>query len=373
MITKRIVIKVGTSSLTYANGRLKLNQIERLVRDISDLVNQNHQVILVSSGAIGAGMSKLGLSERPQTIPEKQATAAIGQGFLMQVYSKMFAEYSHICAQVLLTAEDLQQRQRYLNCRNTLETLLGKNVIPIVNENDSVSIDEINFGDNDTLSAMVANLVSADLAIILSDIDGLFTKNPQEEGAELIEEVHEITESTYRFASGTSGLGTGGMITKLNAGKICQMSGIPMVIANASTPNVIQDIVAGKGVGTLFVAQKCKLTSRKRWIAFANHPQGKIVVDHGAIQALTEGKSLLPAGIVACIGDFRAGDLVEIYNEANHKLAKGLTTYSATEINIIKGKSSSEISKLLQTYQADEVIHRDNLVMVENNTEGGIG
>lgn len=368
---KRIVIKVGTSSLTYENGRLKLNQIERLVREISDLVNQGHQVILVSSGAIGAGMSKLGLNERPRTIPEKQATAAIGQGFLIQVYSKMFAEYSHLCGQVLLTAEDLQQRQRYLNCRNTLETLLSKNVIPIVNENDSVSIDEINFGDNDTLSAMVTNLVSADLLLILSDIDGLFTKNPQEPDAELIHLVKEITEETYKLARGTSGLGTGGMLTKLNAGKICQVSGIPMVIANAATPNVVQDIIAGKQIGTMFSPQKCSLTSRKRWIAFSNHPQGKIIIDQGAMEALLEGKSLLPAGIISCCGEFKAGDLVEIFSQANQELAKGLTTYSAIEINIIKGKSSTEISQLISTYQADEVIHRDNLVMVDSIKEGG--
>ncbi len=367
MESKRIVVKVGTSSLTYEDGRLKLDQIERLVRETSGLVNEGHQVIIITSGAIGAGMSRLGLTAPPKSIPDKQATAAVGQGLLMQVYSKLFAEYCHICAQVLLTAEDLEQRQRYLNCRNTFETLLSKNVIPIVNENDSVSIDEIKFGDNDMLSSLVANLVGADLLIILSDIDGVYDKNPKSESdAKLIPVIEEITNEIVNAAKGASGLGTGGMVTKINAARICVLSGIPMIIANGSVPGIIRQAVNGESIGTLFVPKKSFLPSRKRWLAFYNHPHGQLIIDQGAEMALQGGKSLLPVGVTKCTGNFNVGDLVTVCNQDGKTLAKGLVNYSAVEVNFIKGKISTEISKLLTDYPYEEIIHRDNLVMLSS-------
>lgn len=371
MESKRIVIKVGTSSLTYPNGQLRLEQIEHLVREIADLVNAGHQVALVSSGAIGAGMSKVGLTQRPKTIPEKQAIAAIGQGLLMQMYSKFFAEYCRNCGQVLLTAEDLQQRNRYLNCRNTLETLLKNGVIPIINENDSVAFDEIMFGDNDTLSAMVANLVSADLLIILSNIDGVYDKNPHTyEDAKLISEIDEITPEIMELAGGSSDLGTGGMVTKFQAAKIARLSGIPMVIANSSLTDVVHRVVRGESVGTFFKPLELSLPSRKRWLAFYTHPHGRLVIDQGAIHALQSGKSLLAAGITECLGNFSVGDLVEVYSPEGTEVAKGLTNYSVAELKMIKGKNKQEIIQQFNEHSYEEVIHRDNLVMIDVLTKG---
>lgn len=371
MNRKRIVVKIGTSSLTYDNGRLRLERIERLVREISDLVNGGHQVILVTSGAVGAGMSRLGLTKRPVTIPEKQAVAAVGQGLLMQIYSKVFSEYCHVCAQVLLTAEDLQERKRYLNCRNTLETLLKQNVIPIVNENDSVAIDEIKFGDNDTLSAMVANLVGADFLIVLSDIDGVYDSNPKENPtAKLIPVIDCVTDEVMKLAGEAGCLGTGGMTTKFLAARIAQSSGIPMVITNSAGKNILKRVIDGESVGTLFLPQKVAMPSRKRWMAFYTHPHGAITVDQGAVVALQGGKSLLPAGILSCTGDFHAGDLVKICDANGQEVAKGLTNYSAKEICIIKGKATEEINLLPVTHIYDEVVHRDNLVMTSTIVKG---
>lgn len=374
MDSKRVVVKVGTSSLTYDNGRLRLQQIERLVREISDLVNAGHQLILVSSGAIGAGMSQLGLTKRPKSIPKKQATAAVGQGLLMQVYSKLFSEYGHICAQVLLTTEDLEHRKRYLNCRNTFETLLHQSVIPIVNENDSVSIDEIKFGDNDTLSSMVATLVSADLLVILSDIDGVYDRDPKlDHEAKLIPVIEGVTERDFEFKQNSSVLGTGGIKTKINAAKICCMAGIPLIIANTQKPGVIRKAICNQPIGTFFVPEKVCLPSRKRWLAVYSHPHGELVIDTGAEHALHSGKSLLSAGILSCSGNFTAGDLVVIANNTNKAIAKGLVNYSAAELDLIKGKTSSEIAEVLVDFQYDEVVHRDNLVMLTSYEEESYG
>ncbi len=366
MKKSRIVVKVGTSTLTYPNGRLQLGQIERLVRELSDLVNEGHEVVLVTSGAIGAGMSRLGMDKRPVTIPEKQAVAAVGQGMLMQVYAKIFAEYCHVCAQVLLTAEDLQQRNRYLNCGNTLENLLHKRVVPIVNENDSVAVDEIKFGDNDRLSAMVANLINADLLVVLSDIDGVYDKDPREyPNAQLIPVIAEVTKDIESLAGGVGSLGTGGMATKFQAAKIARCSGIPMVITNGSKPGLLGQLVAGQSVGTLFSPQTVAWPSRKRWLAFYTHPHGQIVVDDGAQQALKAGKSLLPAGVLRCTGSFNAGDLVQIVSEHGHEIARGLSYYSAQEVASIKGQISSAVEDILPNHPFDEVIHRDNMVMMD--------
>lgn len=363
---RRVVIKVGTSSLTYPNGRLQLSQIERLVREISDLANAGYEIILVTSGAVGAGMSRLGLIQRPTTIPEKQAVAAVGQGLLMQIYSKIFAEYSQICAQVLLTAEDLQQRKRYLNCRNTLETLLEKHVIPIVNENDSVATDQIKVGDNDTLSALVATLVSADLLIILSDVDGVFAKDPHADPEAPLIPVIEHVDKYLEVACGSAGsLGTGGMVTKFEAARMATRCGIPLVIAHGSKERVITKALRGESVGTLFQPWPVRLPSRKRWIAFYTHPHGVIEIDDGAVQALHGGRSLLPIGVRAVKGRFSQGDLVKIMDSRGTEVAKGLTQYSSEEIDKIKGKSSGEIEELQTCFPYIEVVHRDNLVMTK--------
>ena len=366
MATKRIVVKVGTSSISHPNGRLHFGQLERLVRDIADLENAGYRMLLVSSGAIGAGMGRLGLQVRPEIMAEKQAVAAVGQGLLMQVYSRLFAEYGHICAQVLLTAEDLEERKRFLNCRNTLHALLARSVIPVVNENDSVAVDEIKFGDNDTLSALVANLVGADLLILLSDIDGVYDKDPRlYQDARRLEVVDSITPEIMKMAGRAGAQGTGGMATKLHAARIAQGSGIPMIIASGSEKGVIGRAVAGEPVGTRFTADRAALNSRKRWLAFYTHPQGKLVVDAGAATALDRGNSLLPIGVVSFVGPFHAGDLVQVVDVNGRELAKGISNYSSEEVERVKGKPSSAVQRILPGSENCEVIHRDNLVMVD--------
>ncbi len=361
-----IVVKVGTSTLTYANGDLNLNFIERIVREIADLKNQDKKMILVSSGAIGAGMGKLGLGRKPKTIPEKQALAAIGQGILIQVYEKIFAAYGQIAAQVLLTRDDLFFRKRYVNSCNTLVTLLRFGTVPIINENDTVAVEEIEFGDNDSLSVLVAGLVNADLLINLSDIDGLYTADPNcDAAAELITYVEEITPVIEGLAAESGGLlGTGGMATKIHAAKIAINSGFSLVIANGRKEGIMADIVAGKRVGTLFPPRSRTLQGRKKWIAFASTIQGKLIIDRGAEAAIkADGKSLLPSGIIRAEGDFEKGDTVSIVDLDGRELARGITNYSFREIEVIKGLKTKDISLLLGKCDS-EAVHRDNLVIL---------
>lgn len=364
----RIVVKVGTSTLTYPTGKLNLERIEHIVKQLADLYNQGKEVILVSSGAIGVGVSRLGLAQRPETIPEKQAAAAVGQGLLMHIYEKMFAEYGAVVAQVLLTRDDIGDRKRYLNAKNTLVTLFSMGVIPIINENDTVAVDDIKFGDNDLLSALVASLVGADLLIILSDIDGLYAGNPnQQRDAKLIKVVEEITPEILEVAGGAgSSLGTGGMLTKIQAGKIAMQSGTFMVIANGSEKNIIRRIVRGEEIGTVFIPKENHLHSRKRWIAFGQGFQGKICIDDGAVIALkSEGKSLLPSGITKVEGEFERGSAVDVCDHYGRIFAKGLVNYSARELRQIQGHSTGDIEKILGYKYYDEVIHRDNLVLFD--------
>ncbi|TDX48997.1 glutamate 5-kinase [Orenia marismortui] len=361
---KRIVVKVGSSTLTYQNAKLNFGRIERLIRQIADLRNQGKEVILVSSGAVAAGQGELDLSQPPNTIPQKQALAAIGQGILMKTYEKIFNEYGQKVAQVLLTQKDLTDRKRYLNSRNTLSQLLDYNVIPIINENDTVAVQEIKFGDNDTLSALVGSLIDADLLIILSDIDGLYTADPRKDkSATLIKQVDSITDKITALAGDAgSKRGTGGMITKIRAAEISTRSGIPLVIANGSFDNILSQISQGKDLGTLFLPQS-KLASREKWIAFNLDIEGKIIVDQGAVAALTkDGSSLLPCGIIDIQGDFTAGAVVDIIDQRGNKLARGLVNYSKEEIEVIKGLHTSKIKSKLGYEDYDEVIHRDNLV-----------
>ena len=366
---KRIVVKVGTSTITYANGKRNFSQIDRLARELSDLQNQGKEMILVSSGAVAVGVDRLGLPAKPATIPGKQACAAVGQGVLMHTYEKLFADYGQIVAQVLITRTEAIDRHRYTNCRNTFMTLLQQGVIPIVNENDVVALDELKIGDNDNMSALVAGIVDADLVIILSDIDGLYTANPATHSeATLVHTVQEITPEIEASAGGVgSSRGTGGMATKIQAAKAATNSGIQLVIASGTEKNAIPRILQGEEIGTLFVSRENRLQFRKRWLAFGAKIQGSIVVDDGCAKAIRKagGCSVLPAGIYQVVGDFQSGSTVSVIDKEGHELARGLVHYTAAELEKIKGCKSGDIEGILGHKNFDEVIHRDDLVILQ--------
>ncbi|MDY2638120.1 MAG: glutamate 5-kinase [Phascolarctobacterium sp.] len=366
---KRIVVKVGTSTITYANGKRNFSQIDRLARELSDLQNQGKEMILVSSGAVAVGVDRLGLPAKPSTIPGKQACAAVGQGVLMHTYEKLFADYGQIVAQVLITRTEAIDRHRYTNCRNTFMTLLQQGVIPIVNENDVVALDELKIGDNDNMSALVAGIVDADLVIILSDIDGLYTANPATHpDATLVHTVLEITPEVEASAGGVgSARGTGGMATKIQAAKAATNSGIQLVIASGTEKNAIPRILQGEEIGTLFVSRENRLQFRKRWLAFGAKIQGSIVVDDGCAKAIRKagGCSILPAGIYQVVGDFQTGSTVSVIDKEGHELARGLVHYTASELERIKGCKSADIESILGHKNYDEVIHRDDLVILQ--------
>lgn len=365
---KRIVIKIGTSTLTDEGGHLNLPHLRILVEQVVQMSQQGREIILVTSGAVGAGMGKLGLKTRPQSIREKQATAAVGQTFLMRHYEELFNEFGFNVAQILLTQEDMRTRERYLNARNTIMTLLEYKVIPIINENDTVAVDEIRFGDNDTLSALVASKVEADLLIILSDVAGLYTADPRKDKtAEMIHTVDVIDEEVEKIALKSTGStrGVGGMYTKIQAAKIATASGVMVVIADGMKPAILTDAFQGDDIGTKFLPRHEKISGRKKWIAFANKSSGKIYIDNGAAKALLKmGKSLLPSGITNVEGNFRLGDMVTVVDEDGDEIARGLVSFSHDEIEKIKGKKTSEIMKIIGHKDYDEVIHRDNLVIL---------
>ncbi|MCL6634487.1 MAG: glutamate 5-kinase [Peptococcaceae bacterium] len=363
---KRIVVKVGSSSVSHSNGKPNFHQIETLVRQLADLHNQGKEVILVTSGAIGTGAGKLGLPGRPKTIPVKQAAAAVGQGILMHIYEKIFAEYGVTVGQVLLTREDFADRRRFLNARNALHAMLALAVIPVINENDTVAVDEIKLGDNDTLSALVASLVDAGMLILLSDIEGLYTADPRKEAAaELIRDVTEITPELEALAGGAgTGLGTGGMATKLSAAKIAMHSGVVTVIAASAGKDVVRRILAGEPVGTVFWPSANKLENRKRWIAYSSAVQGKIFVDEGAARVLVrQGKSLLPSGVTGAEGNFEMGNTVSIIAPDGKEIGRGIVNYAAHEVEKIKGAQTREIARILGYSGYDEVVHRNNMVL----------
>ncbi len=365
-IARRIVVKVGSSSIAYPTGKLNLFQIESLVRQLSNLHNQGRDVLLVTSGAIGTGAGRLGLSGRPRTIPAKQAAAAVGQGILMHIYEKFFSEYGVTAGQVLLTREDFSDRRRFLNARNTLHALLQFGVIPVINENDTVAVDEIKLGENDTLSALVAGLVDAELLVLLSDIQGLCTADPRRDpGACLIQEVPEITPEIESLAGGAgSKLGTGGMATKISAARIAAHSGVSTVLACADEKDIILKVINGELVGTVFWPCSNKLENRKQWIAYSAAVCGKIRVDEGAAAAmLKHGKSLLPSGITGVEGQFEIGSTVSIVGPDNQEIARGITSYSSAEIDQIKGVQTREISRILGHKDYDEIVHRNNMVL----------
>lgn len=364
----RIVVKVGSSTLTHETGKLNYHRIERLAMEIADLANQGKEMVLVSSGAVSAGMGPLGLSARPKTIREKQAVAAVGQGVLMHTYEKMFREYGQTVGQVLLTRMDAQDRKKFMNSRNTLLTMLQMGVIPIINENDVVAIDEFKIGDNDTLSAMVSNFIEADLLIILSDVDGLYTANPQTHPeARIIPVVTEVDKHVYDIAGGAgSSIGTGGMYTKIQAASIATSSGVDMVIASGSEDGVLRRICQGEDVGTWFTAKDSNLHTKKRWLLSGSKAQGSLIVDGGCRNALVEhGSSLLPVGIAAVEGEFHEGDIVNVMYEGL-VIAKGIVNYNSESVEAIKRHKTDDITKILGHEGVyEEVIHRDNLVVMQ--------
>ena len=361
----RIVVKVGTSTLTDAQGRLDGGYIAGLAGQLCEQQAAGRQVVLVSSGAIRAGRDEL--ERRPagriasDTLPYKQAAAAVGQGLLMRTYMEAFHHLGATAAQVLLTRDDSADRRRFLNARNTLTTLLALGVVPVVNENDTVAVEEIKFGDNDALAALVAVMVDADLLLILSDVDGLcrFAQD-----REVISTIPAITAEVEALAGGSdSGIGTGGMRTKVEAARIATASGIRTVIAQGRRENVIAEVVGGAPVGTTFLPQVGRLRGRKRWIAAGSRPAGSVTLNARAVERLREGASLLAVGIVEVSGEFTSGALVEVRDEQGLRFARGLTNYSSTELQQLKGLRSAQFEEVLGARPYEEVIHRDNLVL----------
>ena len=362
----RVTIKVGSSLLLKEDHGPELTFIEELVRDISVLSERGMEIVLVSSGAIGMGRRELGTRKNFDAIPSKQALASVGQTHLMNLYCQFFQQYHISVGQVLLSAADLSSRSSYLNARNTLLTLLRLKIIPVVNENDTVAVEEIKFGDNDTLSALVAGLVDADLLVILSDIKGVYSEDPRRNPkAKLIRKVSYISEEMEEAAQSTSVEGRiGGMQTKIKAAKIATRSGIPVIVGGKDR-DFLPQLFAGKEVGTLFLPQQNRLTSRKRWIAYGHFLKGKIVVDKGAKRALLqERRSLLPSGVIEVKRKFEVGDSVSLLDEDNREFARGITYYSSQELEKIKGIKSHLIKSRLGYKYYDEVIHRDNLVIL---------
>ena len=365
---KKIVVKIGTGVLTTDDGYIDKSQTKRLAEQVVELKKMGYDVVVVSSGAIGSGMGELGIEKRPSTLPELQAVAAIGQSKLISTYDECFKLHGYHAAQILLTREDFEDRQRYLNTCNTIHTLFQLNAIPVVNENDTISVDEIKFGDNDALSALMTNLLNAELLIILSSVDGLYDKCPTAKSkATVIPVVENVSREVKQLAfDSKTARGVGGMQTKLEAASIVTNAGEAVIIANGRMDNVLKRIVQGENIGTLFLPKKEKWESRKRWIGYTIKPKGKVYVDDGAARALSDKcKSLLASGILLVEGTFSKGDIVSICKgEKGVIFARGLTNYSFEEIEKIKGRSTSDIAKILGYKLYDEVIHRDNMVIL---------
>jgi len=368
----RLVVKVG-SSLLVDGFSLSRERLWSLAKNVVEVRTQGKEVVLVSSGAVACGMSALGIIRRRSDIPFKQAMAAVGQGILMQHYCSVFAEFGVKVAQILLAPEDVHNRSKYLNARNTFEALLRLGIVPIVNENDTVAVEEIKFGDNDRLSALVASIVDADLLVILSDVEGLYTDDPRRSPqAELIPEVRFINEEIERMAKkeGTA-LATGGMRSKILAARIATLSGIGVIVASGRDFGILPRLLTGEALGTFFYPAEHSLRGKKRWIAFGMIPQGQIVVDEGAKRALFEKKSLLPAGVVSVLGRFGAGDCVEVVSEEGELIGRGIVNYSSEELGKIRGLRSTKIEEILgQGDWSEEVIHADDFVFLGGKCDG---
>jgi len=363
---KRLVIKVGTAVVTGSDGRLVPRRVAALAEQVDGLVTGGYQVVLVTSGAIGAGVGELGLAKRPTALPRLQAAASVGQSHLIRAYDESFRKHGHHAAQILLTREDFDERTRYLNVRNAVNALFDMGAVPIFNENDAVSIDEIRFGDNDLLSALVASLLGADLLVLLSVVDGLLGG-----GGQVIPTVEGVTDEVRALDLGTkTARGTGGMRSKLDAVAMATQAGEGAIIANGTTPNVLARIMRGEELGTFFVPGPRRTRSRKRWFA-ARTTRGTVRVDHGAKRALVRGgKSLLPSGVVSVSGTFRKGDTVKIVGPDGRAFAYGLTNLSAADLDRVCGMKSHQVRRTLGGVVYDEVVHRDNMLIREQKPDG---
>ncbi len=364
----RIVIKLGTSTLTNGTLRLSAPLLIDFARQTSVLLEEGHQVVIVSSGAIAAGRERLGFPDLPKDIPAKQMLAAVGQSRLMSTYEQIFGLYGLTVAQVLLTRMDLASRRRYLNARNTLNALLEHKVIPVVNENDTLATEEIRVGDNDNLSALVANVLDADLLILLTDQTGLYTADPRVDAtAQLVPEVseHEIPEQLWKAAGGTeTGLGTGGMVTKLQAADLARRSGTECIIAAGHEPDIALRIVRGEKIGTRFAAVASSVEGRKRYILSGRRAPGLLIIDDGAAQALQRGGSLLPIGMTEVSGVFERGDTVRVAKADGSEMARGIVNYGSRDLARIVRRPSDEIESILGYHFGDEVIHRNDMVLL---------
>ncbi len=363
---RRIVIKLGTNVLTAGTDRLHRPRVVDLARQIADLRAEGVEVLLVSSGAVAAGRERLHNPPRRRDMPFKQLLAAVGQSRLMHIYEQIFDLYGIPVAQTLLTRDDLRDRSRYLNARNTLLACLMHGVLPIINENDVVAVDEIRVGDNDNLSALVAGLVEADTLLILTDIDALYSADPRRDpAARPIPEVRTIDEAIYALAGGSGVRGTGGMLTKIQAADLATRSGTTVVIASGAEREVLRRLRDGEPLGTRFPATTSRLESRRRWVLAETVRHSRVVADNGAARALTEGgKSLLPAGVTEVEGDFERGQTVRIFDRESRELARGLTQYSSRDLRLIKGLHSARIAEALGYDYGPEVVHRDDMVLL---------
>jgi glutamate 5-kinase len=362
-----VVVKVGTRVLTLADGTLNHERIDQLAEEIHQISQAGRRMVLVSSGAVGAGVSLLGLKSRPTDLARLQAVAAVGQGHLIQAYDRTLAKHGRRAAQVLLTLEDVDDRIRYLNVRNTLSSILEFGAVPIVNENDTVSVEELKttFGDNDRLAAMVTTLLRAPLLVVLSDIEGLYDGDPALKQSQLVPTVEKIDEKTLGFVRDRkTGVSKGGMASKLEAARMVTDAGENVIIASGRRPDVLARIMAGEVIGTLFLAQGKGINTLKRWLGFSAQVRGRIQLDAGARTAIVEqGRSLLAAGIVSTQGDFQKGDVVALCDNEGNVVARGLSNYSAADVDRIKGLKSDKIAQTLGRRPYEEVVHRDNLAL----------
>jgi len=358
---KKIVIKIGTGVLTGKGGNLDEEMIEQLVKQICGMIKSGISVLLVSSGAIGAGMDLLGVKKRPNELSELQSMAAVGQTRLMNIYNKYFNKNGYIAGQILLTQDDFDDRTRYINIKHTINALLERKIIPIVNENDTISTEEIKCGDNDRISALLGDLVEADTLVILTNVEGLLDRE-----GKLIRSINDISDEIKSLVrKDKCALGTGGMETKINAAEFVTNSGIDCCIANGKSKDILLDILKGEGKFTYFKAKSIKVTAKKRWIGFGSKTKGAVIVDDGAKEAISKGnKSLLAAGVIDKKGDFLSGDILSICDKSGKEFAKGITNYSSSEILKIKGIKTKDIESALGYKNQDEVIHRDNLVIL---------
>lgn len=362
-----LVVKVGTRVLTREDGQLDPQRIDQLAEQVHHVISTGRKVVLVSSGAVGAGMGRLGLTSRPTNLAQLQAVAAVGQSVLIEAYERSLHRHGHHAAQVLLTAEDLEHRIRYLNARNTLVSLLELGAVPIINENDTVAVDELQttFGDNDRLAAIVTNLIRAPLLVLLSDVEGLFDGDPHQPGSHVIPTVDRLDDSiTGLVCDHSGGLSKGGMASKLEAARLAITGGENVIIAYGRSPDVLSQIIDGQPVGTLFLAQGQTVAARKRWIGLTVKPRGRLILDSGAKAAVEQrGCSLLAAGVVEVEGQFLKGDVVSVHGPDGVEFARGLSNYNADQLRHIKGQKTSQIAETLGHCPYDEVIHRDNMAV----------